>query len=98
MRAFPAGRPIGRRPAGRWNGASDATEGWPSELKASRVKRPAGRRAAEGFSLSELAAAVEIRHGGVAEWLKASRLKRDDRKVRGFESYPLRHPRLEILD
>ena len=29
--------------------------------------------------------------GGVAEWFKASRLKRDDRKVRGFESYPLRH-------
>ena len=30
------------------------------------------------------------RVGGVAEWSKASRLKRDDRKVRGFESYPLR--------
>ena len=29
--------------------------------------------------------------GGVAEWFKASRLKREDRKVRGFESYPLRH-------
>jgi hypothetical protein len=36
------------------------------------------------------AARLRIR-GGVAEWFKASRLKRDDRKVRGFESYPLRH-------
>ena len=43
------------------------------------------------LSLSDLPVAVGEIPGGVAEWLKASRLKRDDRKVRGFESYPLRH-------
>ena len=29
--------------------------------------------------------------GGMAEWLKAAVLKTADRKVRGFESYSLRH-------
>ena len=43
------------------------------------------------LSLSDVAVPVAGSSGGVAEWLKASRLKREDRKVRGFESYPLRH-------
>ena len=29
--------------------------------------------------------------GGMAEWFKAAPLKGADRKVRGFESYSLRH-------
>jgi hypothetical protein len=29
--------------------------------------------------------------GGMAEWFKAAVLKTADRKVRGFESYSLRH-------
>ena len=41
--------------------------------------------------LSSRRVGCRLNPGGVAEWLKASRLKRDDRKVRGFESYPLRH-------
>lgn len=31
------------------------------------------------------------RHGGVAEWSKAAVLKTAGRKLRGFESYRLRH-------
>ena len=37
-------------------------------------------------------------NGGVAEWPKAAVLKTVNRKVRGFESYPLRHGfRMRIL-
>jgi hypothetical protein len=35
--------------------------------------------------------------GGMAEWLKASVLKTEDRKVRGFESLSLRPPWFAIL-
>jgi hypothetical protein len=31
--------------------------------------------------------------GGMAEWLKAAVLKTVERKLRGFESYSLRHVR-----
>ena len=34
--------------------------------------------------------------GGMAEWSKAAALKAVDRKVRGFESYSLRHTRLKV--
>jgi hypothetical protein len=30
--------------------------------------------------------------GGMAEWFKAAVLKTVERKLRGFESYSLRHP------
>ena len=33
--------------------------------------------------------------GGVAEWTKATVLKTVDRKIRGFESYLLRHDQIE---
>jgi hypothetical protein len=33
----------------------------------------------------------KIKCGGMAEWFKAAVLKTADRKVRGFESYSLRH-------
>ena len=34
---------------------------------------------------------TEIQSGGVAEWTKATVLKTVERKLRGFESYLLRH-------
>ena len=33
----------------------------------------------------------------MAEWLKAAVLKTVDRKVRGFESYSLRHPLCAVV-
>jgi hypothetical protein len=34
---------------------------------------------------------IELNTGGVAEWTKATVLKTVERKLRGFESYLLRH-------
>ncbi len=49
-----------------------------SRPAAVRLTRPASDGKKEGY-------------GGMAEWFKAAVLKTADRKVRGFESYSLRH-------
>jgi hypothetical protein len=36
---------------------------------------------------------VRFPYGGMAEWFKAAVLKTVERKLRGFESYSLRHGR-----
>ena len=41
---------------------------------------------------------MRLLFGGVAEWTKATVLKTVDRKVRGFESYLLRHIWIEPIE